>query len=217
MRLRMWKILAAASDFQRCVDRNQLFKWEEIRERHKASGYGEAFTSKVQKHMNTKDAPDELLKAMWKAVIPKWSSQTGLAGILKKNLQSLYGSAESSGVFPDSVYSQNRADFERLTRTGIFRKSSCLCIGFTHISAVLFTTAKIFRKGKNGCGLYLLIHELDMGAYLKNGRVFCLEDQIDICYRFSRELEHSDLNLNAFEDLLASDKLFALENMLKIC
>lgn len=51
MRLRMWKILAAASDFQRCVDRNQLFKWEEIRERHKASGYGEAFTSKVQKHM----------------------------------------------------------------------------------------------------------------------------------------------------------------------
>ena len=35
----------------------------------------------------------------------------------------------------------------------------------------------------------LLIHELDMGAYLKNGRVFCLEDQIDICYRFSRELE----------------------------
>ena len=45
----------------------------------------------------------------------------------------------------------------------------------------------------------------------------CLEDQIDICYRFSRELEHSDLNLNAFEDLLAADKLFALENMLKIC
>ena len=54
MRLRMWKILAAASDFQRCVDRNQLFKWEEIRERHKASGYGEAFTSRVQKHMNKK-------------------------------------------------------------------------------------------------------------------------------------------------------------------
>ena len=23
----------------------------------------------------------------------------------------------------------------------------------------------------------LLIHELDMGAYLKNGRVFCLEDR----------------------------------------
>jgi lysine-N-methylase len=76
---------------------------------------------------------------------------------------------------------------------------------------------EIFAKVKMAVVCTLLIHELDMGAYLKNGRVFCLEDQIDICYRFSRELEHSDLNLNAFEDLLASDKLFALENMLKIC
>ena len=76
---------------------------------------------------------------------------------------------------------------------------------------------EIFAKLKMAVVCTLLIHELDMGAYLKNGRVFCLEDQIDICYRFSRELEHSDLNLNAFEDVLASDKLFALENMLKIC
>ena len=44
MRLRMWKILAAASDFQRCVDRNQLFKWEEIRERHKEDVYKRQFS-----------------------------------------------------------------------------------------------------------------------------------------------------------------------------
>ena len=105
---------------------------------------------------------------------------------------------------------------KRLTQTGIFRKSSCLCIGFTHFCGAVYD-GEIFAKVKMAVVCTLLIHELDMGAYLKNGRVFCLEDQIDICYRFSRELEHSDLNLNAFEDLLAADKLFALENMLKIC
>ena len=62
-----------------------------------------------------------------------------------------------------------------------------------------------------------LIHELDMGMYVKNGRVFCLEDQISICYRFSRELEHSDLNLNALEEILSTDKLFSLGNLLRIC
>ena len=56
-----------------------------------------------------------------------------------------------------------------------------------------------------------------MGMYLKNGRIFCLEDQIDICYRFSRELEHSDLNLNALEELLSRNKLFSLGNLLRIC
>ena len=62
-----------------------------------------------------------------------------------------------------------------------------------------------------------LIHELDMGMYVRNGRVFCLEDQISICYRFSRELEHSDLNLNTLEKILSTDKLFSLGNLLRIC
>ena len=232
MRLRMWKILAAASDFQRCVDRNQLFKWEEIRERHKTSGYGEAFTSKVQKHMNKKAAPDELLKAMWKAVIPKMEVlRPGWQEFLKKNLQSLYGSAESSGVFPDSVYSQNRADFEKAYPDWNIQEEQLLVYWiYTYFCGAVYDGEVFAKVTLSACApdvnllrilsvhmSNLLIHELDMGAYLKNGRVFCLEDQIDICYRFSRELEHSDLNLNAFEDLLAADKLFALENMLKIC
>ena len=81
MRLRMWKILAAASDFQRYVDRNQLFKWEEIRERHKASGYGEAFTSRVQKWRTKKAAPDELEDHVEVGCSPNGGSKTGLAGI----------------------------------------------------------------------------------------------------------------------------------------
>ena len=49
-------------------------------ERHKASGYGEAFTSRVQKHMNKKAAPDELLKDHVEGgCSPKWrfSDRTG--------------------------------------------------------------------------------------------------------------------------------------------
>ena len=64
--------------------------------------------------MNTKDAPDELLKTMWKAVVPRMEVlRPGWQEFLKKNLQALYGSAEASGVSPTSVYSQNRADFEK--------------------------------------------------------------------------------------------------------
>ena len=218
MRLRMWKILAAASDFQRCVDRNQLFKWEEIRERHKASGYGEAFTSKVQKHKNKKAAPEELLKTMWKSVVPRMEVlRPGWQEFLKKNLQALYGSAEASGVSPTSVYSQNRADFEKAYPDWNIQEEQLVVYWiYTYFCGAVYD-GEVFAKVKMAVVCTLLIHELDMGAYLKNGRVFCLEDQIDICYRFSRELEHSDLNLNAFEDLLAADKLFALENMLKIC
>ena len=115
------------------------------------------------------------------------------------------------------VYSQNRADFEKAYPDWNIQEEQLLVYWiYTYFCGAVYD-GEIFAKVKMAVVCTLLIHELDMGAYLKNGRVFCLEDQIDICYRFSRELEHSDLNLNAFEDLLAADKLFALENMLKIC
>ena len=51
----------------------------------------------------------------------------------------------------------------------------------------------------------------------KNNRQFKLDDQIRICYQFSRELEHSDLNLNRFEELMSEKEIFSFENLLKIC
>ena len=209
MKLRMWKILAAASDFQRCVDRNELFKWEEIRERHKASGFGEGFTFKVQKHMNKDAAPEDLLKKMWQAMVPKMEVlRPGWHEFLKENLQTLYR---------DTTYSQHQSDFAKAYPDWNVQEEQLLVYWiYTYFCGAVYDD-EIFAKVKMAVVCTLLIHELDMGVYLKNGRIFCLEDQINICYRFSRELEHSDLNLNAFEDLLAVDKLFSLKNLLRIC
>ena len=48
----------------------------------------------------------------------------------------------------------------------------------------------------------LLIHELLMAQWLKNERMLTLEDVVEIVYRYSRELEHSDLNLNLMEKMM---------------
>ena len=221
MRLRIWKLLAAASDFQLCLDRNELFKWEEIRERHKASGFGKAFTDKVQRHINKDAAPDELFKRMWQRIIPKMEVlRPEWHDFLKENLQALYHST----VTPDTpqpadkpLYYQHLADFQSVYPDWNIQEEQLLVYWiYTYFCGAVYD-GEIFAKVKMAVVCTLLIHQLDMGTYLKNGRVFCLEDQINICYRFSRELEHSDLNLNAFEDLLAADKLFSLENMLRIC
>ena len=118
--------------------------------------------------MNTKDAPDELLKAMWKAVIPKMEVlRPGWQEFLKKNLQSLYGSAESSGVFPDSVYSQNRADFEKAYPDWNIQEEQLLVYWiYTYFCGAVYD-GEIFAKVKMAVVCTLLIHELDMGAYLK--------------------------------------------------
>ena len=76
---------------------------------------------------------------------------------------------------------------------------------------------EIFTKVKMAVVCTLFIHELDVGTYLKNEHHFNLNDQIQICYQFSRELEHSDLNLNKFQELMSENNIFSFENLLKIC
>ena len=61
-----------------------------------------------------------------------------------------------------------------------------------------------------------MIHELAVGTWLKNDRHFTFEDMISICYRFSRELEHSDPNLNEMERLMDEEDVFDFRNLLPI-
>lgn len=51
----------------------------------------------------------------------------------------------------------------------------------------------------------LLIHELLMAQWLKNEKTLEMEDIVDTVYRYSRELEHSDPNLNLMEKLMRRD------------
>ena len=160
---------------------------------------------------NCDSASLELRKQIWQTVIPQMEVlRPGWHEYLEETLVPLYDGdfAEEPDIYKSFItaYSDWEIQEEQLLLYWIY----------TYFCGAVYD-GEVFAKVKMAVVCTLLIHELDMGAYLKNGRVFCLEDQIDICYRFSRELEHSDLNLNAFEDLLAADKLFALENMLKIC
>ena len=84
MQKRLWKLLAAAHDFQLCVNKNELFKWEEMRKRHEDSGYGDRFCSKIYSRINADNienssaasacanTPEQLFKKCGKLLSRKW-------------------------------------------------------------------------------------------------------------------------------------------------
>ena len=44
------------------------------------------------------------------------------------------------------------------------------------------------------------LRELFLARWVKNGKVLTLEDCVELSYRYAREIEHSDLNLNELEE-----------------
>ncbi len=60
----------------------------------------------------------------------------------------------------------------------------------------------------------MILRELDVAIWVNNEGKFSIEDQINICYKYSREVEHSDENLNLLEEIMCKEPVFKLEKML---
>lgn len=167
---------------------------------------------KVHSRMNTSDTSKDLFKNMWKTIVPEMEVlRPGWKEFLKERLDSLYISSGEN----DYIYQKNEFDFY-CPDWQIQEEQLLVYWIYTYFCGAVYDD-EIFTKVKMAVVCTLFIHELDVGTYLKNEHHFNLNDQIQICYQFSRELEHSDLNLNKFQELMSENNIFSFENLLKIC
>lgn len=167
---------------------------------------------KVHSRMNTSDTSKDLFKNMWKTIVPEMEVlRPGWKEFLKERLDSLYISSGEN----DYIYQKSEFDFY-CPDWQIQEEQLLVYWIYTYFCGAVYDD-EIFTKVKMAVVCTLFIHELDVGTYLKNEHHFNLNDQIQICYQFSRELEHSDLNLNKFQELMSENNIFSFENLLKIC
>ena len=211
MKLRLLKLLACGHDFQLSLDKNELYIWDEIRKRHLETGYGDNFTEKVNNRRNPEDNSLSLMAKMWKTIIPEMEVlRPGWHDFLGENLFPLYVNGQSAyDAHLDDFYAKN-SDWE------IQMEQLLVYWIFTYFCGAVYDD-EIFAKIKMAVVCTLFIRDLAVGSLLKNEENLSFTDLTSICYRFSRELEHSDLNLNRLEELLAEEDIFSFESLLRIC
>lgn len=227
VRLRCQKLLACAHDFQLSLDKNELFQWEEIRKRHQKSGMGSEFQSHIRKwcHSRAEVSPAarafssedasgrellDLSTQIWRSIIPQMEVlRPGWHDFLRDTLSPLYTSCKSDAELLE-LYDAFAADYPDWT---IQEEQLLLYWIYTYFCGAVYDD-QIFAKVKMAVVCTFMIHALAVGTYLKNGRHFSFEELVSISYRFSRELEHSDPNLNKFEDLMDEESVFKFDNLL---
>ena len=84
---------------------------------------------------------------------------------------------------------------------------------FTYFCGAVYDE-NAFAKVKFAVYCTWMIRELDMARWLEKGRTFTLDDQIEIAHRLSREIEHSDPNLEALEHMMLEEPVFSLQELL---
>ena len=211
MSLRLCKLLACAHDFQLCYDKNELYKWEDFRNRHISSGFGEIFLSRVQKWKNHEDNRHSLITRMWKTILPEMEILSpGWHEFLGERLLYLYTGGEIAYYQRLNAFSHANPDWE------IQMEQLLVYWIFTYFCGAVYD-GEIFAKVKMAVVSTLFIRDLAAGRFTENEENLSFTELVTICYRFSRELEHSDPNLNKLEEILSKDELFSLADLLKIC
>ena len=72
---------------------------------------------------------------------------------------------------------------------------------FTYLPGAVYD-GYVFSKVQMAVSCVWMIHELWLARYLKNGGELSIDEMVDITYRFSREVEHSDKNRNKMEKIM---------------
>lgn len=213
VRYRMAKFLVCTHDFQLAVNKQELFSWETIRARHEQSGFSSAFRKKISGRCFPDMDRVDLMKQIWKTIVPKLEVLSpDWTVFLKDTLISLYHTCSE-----ETSYMELLLDFQDTFPEWQIQKEQLLVYWlYTYFCGAVYDE-KIFAKGKMAVICTLFIEELVLGLYARKREKLEPGDLVSVCYRFSRELEHSDQNLNTLEELLDQEEVFSLEHLMTLC
>ena len=207
---RLLKLLAMGHDFQLCLDRNELYRWEGIRRKHIQTGTGPDFLKKVNKWSDDSKSVPELIRNFWSVLVPEMEVLSpSWHSFLKENL-AFHTQCNDQEII--QLYNSFHA---AMPEWQIQSEQLVLYWLYTYFCGAVYDD-QIFAKVKLALVCTLMIQDLSVGMYQKSRQPLTLKDQIRICYLFSRELEHSDPNLNKMEELLDQHPAFSFGKLLKV-
>lgn len=206
---RMGTVLGLAHDLQGRIRRDEVFAIDELMEKYRSEKAGR----KIEKKLNT------------------WSRRgRERANILREMAESLKELEVLNPGFWEEIreYEEilaNQGNIRYQTGCRAFREACpwqdlileqlMVYFVFTYFCGGIYDGAP-YIKLKMALTAALLIREWMMALWLKQERNLELEQVVGISYRFSRELEHSDLNLNTMEKMMAEQPLFSMDHFLTV-
>ena len=192
-------ILAIAHDMQSRVDRGHLFACDEVLERYQKESAREYVRKKVKE---------------WKEIPGTRRAEAKQAfdcmhrlELLREDWCMLLAEAEHL------LYDGTEEDYEKLRRGflewqtqhrpewEIQKEQLLVYFIFTYFCGAVYD-GRVYAKVKMAVFSVFVLEELLMARWRKNEGVYDMEDVTELVYRYSRELEHSDKNLEMLETIL---------------
>lgn len=189
-------VLGMAHDMQGRINRSKMFACSSVIEKYtseKAQAFVKNYLAQKDRATEEKVTREmfdllyklELLRDDWSVVLHK--AQDTLFFTMKESY------AELRKVFVDWKKENPNID--------IHLEQIFVYFLFTYFPGAVYD-GEIFAKAQMAVYCTWMIEELWMAKWLSNGKTLTLEEMTELVYQFSREVEHSDVNLTRLDKMM---------------
>lgn len=192
--------LGLAWDMQQKVQAGQLFACEEVFMKYEKQEYFSAAGRKADRYFEEirkrYDFSREMFLDLYRLELLRkdWEAQLDEAALYLFAEGAEYY-AEVQEEFREWMQSSTEMDWE------IQCEQLLVYFLFTYFCGAVYD-ARIFVNVQMAAAAVAVIWDLLAARWLKNEKALDLEEVVDVVYRYSRELEHSDKNLKRMWDML---------------
>lgn len=215
VRLRISMVLALAHDMQIRIERNRLYEIDGLLERYRKEGAAKRFEKKLAPYVIEGTERFSLMQEQFRLFSRMEVLKEDFPSYIQSLKETLYGDGEI-------CYQEQRRWFEKCVGFNSSQKETwsvwaeqlMVYFIFTYFCGAVYD-GQAFGKVQMAAASTLLIQEMAQGIWQKQDHQFGFDDLVDLAHRYSRELEHSDLNLQTVEGLMKKEQAYALQDLLK--
>lgn len=193
---RMLLVLGMAHDMQRRINHSDLFSCNQVIAKYQ----GEKARAYIKSYLKGKDIVEEenLVTDVFPLLYELETLREEWDDLLHKSQENLLFSTESP-------YANKKLDFERWKNGNsdveIQIEQIMVYFLYTYFPGSVYD-GQLFAKAQMAVYCTWMIELLWMARWLENGRNLNLDEKTELFYRFCREIEHSDENLEKLDKFM---------------
>lgn len=206
---RIGAALGFSHDIQRRILHQEIFRIDEVIERYQAENAMERIGKKLENYRGSVREKILIMDEMMEALNRLEVLNPQFPELVRESRRMLY---ERGNIWYQSQFQMFR---ENVSEYRIILEQLMVYFVFTYFCGAVYDE-NAYAKMKMAVVSTLFLREWMMAAWIKRGKELNLSEIVELSYRYSRELEHSDLNLNTMEEMLGKDSLFSMKNLLTV-
>lgn len=206
---RIGAVLGFTHDLQRRIRSQEIFQVDELIEKYQSQDSVERMGRKLETYRKGVREKIIIIDEMMEALNRLEVLNPQFPELVQESRRILY---ERGNIWYQSNFQRFR---EAVPNYRIVMEQLMVYFVFTYFCGAVYDE-NAYTKMKMAIISTLFLREWMMAVWIKKGKQLDFSEIVELSYRYSRELEHSDLNLNTMEEMLGKEPLFSMKNLFTV-